>query len=211
MERRESRRKICGSLLHVKLPLHPRIQVSPLLYLGVALAVWVARVRPPLSLEPFYMKTSARLVIASPKAVLSEGTLGFFDPNSVFARRPTSADGLATASAKLVPTRSSTRTRPYPRSSARGLFMRIVKGTRQAGVGRAGRGRQILGIHLRHCACWKDKQFLGVDTNVELELQAVGISKHTSSRYFATVQLAVSGVFGQLRNIGAAAMLSKML
>lgn len=72
-------------------------------YLGVALSVWVARGRPPLSLKPFYAKTSARLVVPGPKPTPSEGTLGFFDPSSGFARRSTGADGLATASEKLAP------------------------------------------------------------------------------------------------------------
>lgn len=72
-------------------------------YLGAALAVWVARGRPPLSLKPFYAKTSARLVVPGPTPTPSEGTLGFFDPRSGFARRSTGADGMATASEKLAP------------------------------------------------------------------------------------------------------------
>lgn len=86
-------------------------------YLGAALAVWVARGRPPLSLKPFYAKTSARIVVPGPTPTPSEGTLGFFDPRSGFARARARADGgaeggadggaegggLASASEKLAP------------------------------------------------------------------------------------------------------------
>lgn len=84
-------------------------------YLGAALAVWVARGRPPLSLKPFYAKTSARLVVPGPTPTPSEGTLGFFDPRSGFARARARAGadggagggadggGLASASEKLAP------------------------------------------------------------------------------------------------------------
>lgn len=92
-------------------------------YLGAALAVWVARGRPPLSLKPFYAHTSARLVVPGPTPTPSEGTLGFFDPRSGFARARARAgadggggaegggeggggvegDGLASASEKLAP------------------------------------------------------------------------------------------------------------
>ena len=72
-------------------------------FLGISIAVWIARGRPPLNISAFYAKTRPSLVVPGPKPTPSEGTLGFFNPSSGFAVKSTGSGGTTTASEKLSP------------------------------------------------------------------------------------------------------------